>query len=96
MRGQSEREGEGVLQRAQMSEGKWVSGARGSKWARTCGGGRRPRGRGRVHGEEIVSERLGMADRWGQRNREREWAGGGGRPAPTVWQNHRNYSSLSA
>jgi hypothetical protein len=65
MRGQSEREGEGVLQRAQMSEGKWVSGARGSKWARTCGGGRRPRGRGRVHGEEIVSERLGMADRWG-------------------------------
>jgi hypothetical protein len=34
-----------------VSRGKWVSGARGSKGVRTCGGGRRTRGRGRVHGE---------------------------------------------
>jgi hypothetical protein len=46
-----EREGEGVRLRAQVSGGKWASGARGSKRARTCGGGRRTRGRGRVHGE---------------------------------------------
>jgi hypothetical protein len=33
-RGQSEREGERVWQRAQMSEGRWASRARGSKGAR--------------------------------------------------------------
>jgi hypothetical protein len=30
------------------------------------------RGRGRVHGGEIVGERLGTTDRWGWRDRERE------------------------
>jgi hypothetical protein len=34
-----------------MSVGKVGSGVRGSKGARTCGGGRRTRSRGRVHGE---------------------------------------------
>jgi hypothetical protein len=42
MRGQSEREGEGVLQRAQMSEGKWVSGAQNG------------RGRAEVAGDRAV------------------------------------------
>jgi hypothetical protein len=74
-RGQSEREGEGVWQRAQMSEGRWASRARGSKGARTRGHGRRTRGRGHVHGGEIVGERLGMTDRLGRRDREREGAG---------------------
>jgi hypothetical protein len=51
LRAQSERGGERVRLRAQLSRGKWASGARGSKGARTCGGGRRTRGRGCVHGE---------------------------------------------
>jgi hypothetical protein len=49
-RGQGEREGERVWQRAQMSEGRWASRVRGSKGARAQGLGRRTRGRGRVHG----------------------------------------------
>jgi hypothetical protein len=48
-RAQSEREGERVRLRVQVSRGRWASRARGSKGARTCGGGRRSRGRGRVH-----------------------------------------------
>jgi hypothetical protein len=60
-RGQSEREGERVGQRAQMREGRWASRARGSKGARGRGRGRRTRGRGRVHGGEIVGEKLGMS-----------------------------------
>jgi hypothetical protein len=60
-----------------MSEGRWASRARGSKGARARGRGRRTHGRGRVHGEEIVGERLGTADRWGRRDRERKWAWGG-------------------
>jgi hypothetical protein len=36
--------------------------------------GRRTRGRGRVHGGEIVDRRLGMAARWGWRDREGERA----------------------
>jgi hypothetical protein len=47
---QSEREGEGAGQRAQMREGRWASRARGSKGAWELGRGRRTRGRGRVHG----------------------------------------------
>jgi hypothetical protein len=70
-RGQSEREGERVGQRAQMREERWASRARGSKGARAHGRGRRTRGRGRVHGGEIMGERLRTADRWGRRNRER-------------------------
>jgi hypothetical protein len=70
--GQSEREGERVLQKVQMSEGRWASRARGSKGARARGHGQRTHGRGRVHGGEIVGERLGTADRWGWRGRERE------------------------
>jgi hypothetical protein len=62
-RGLSEREGERVGQRAQMREGRWASRARGSKGARGHGRGRRTRGSGRVHGGEIVGERLGKADR---------------------------------
>jgi hypothetical protein len=73
-RGQSEREGEGVWQRAQMSEGRWASRARGSKGARVHDRGRRSRGRGRVHGGEIVGERLETADWWGQQDRERAGA----------------------
>jgi hypothetical protein len=48
--GQSEREGEGVWLRAQVSEGRWASTARGSKGARARGRGQRTRGRGRVQG----------------------------------------------
>jgi hypothetical protein len=39
--------------------------------ARGLGRGRRTRGRGRVHGGEIVGERLGTTDRWGRQDRER-------------------------
>jgi hypothetical protein len=74
-RGQSEREGERAGQRAQMEEGRWASRARGSKGARGPGRGRRTRGRGRVHGGEIVGGRLRTADRWGRRDRERKRAG---------------------
>jgi hypothetical protein len=72
-----EREGEGVQLRAQMSEGRWVSRARGSKGARARGRGWRMHSRGRVHGWEIVGERLGTVDRWGRRDRERERVGAG-------------------
>ena len=48
----------------------------GSKGARGHGRVRRTRGRGRIHDREIVVERLGTADRWGQRDREREQARG--------------------
>jgi hypothetical protein len=54
LRGQSERESERAGQRAQMEEGRWATRARG------LGRGRRTRGRGRVHGGEIMGERLGM------------------------------------
>jgi hypothetical protein len=64
-----------VWQRAQMSEGRWASGARGSKGARAQGRGRRMCGRGRVHGGEIVGKRLGTTDRWGRQDREREGVG---------------------
>jgi hypothetical protein len=67
----AEREGERVWQGAQMSEGRWASRARGLKGARTRGRGRRMHGHGRVHGGEIVGERLGTADRWGRWDRER-------------------------
>jgi hypothetical protein len=50
VRGQSEREGERVWQRAQMSEGRWASRARGSNGAWVRERGRRTRERGRVHG----------------------------------------------
>jgi hypothetical protein len=59
-----------------MSEGRWASRARGSKGTRAQGCGWRTRGRGREHGGEIVGERLETADRWGQRDRERERAQG--------------------
>jgi hypothetical protein len=46
-----------------VSGGTWVSRARGSKGARTCGGGRRSRGRGRVQagdrGREVGDELTG-------------------------------------
>jgi hypothetical protein len=58
-RGQSEREGERAGQRAQIDEGRWASRTRGSKGTRGLGRGRRTRGRGCVHGGEIVGERLG-------------------------------------
>jgi hypothetical protein len=72
-RGQSEREreGEGAGQRAQMGEGRWASRARGSKGAWGLERGWGTRGRGRVHGGEIVGERLETTDRWGRRDRER-------------------------
>jgi hypothetical protein len=57
-RGQSKREGEGAGPRAQMREGRWASRARGSKGTRRLGRGRRTRGRGCVHGGEIVGGRL--------------------------------------
>jgi hypothetical protein len=58
-----------------MEEGRSTSRARGSKGARGLGRGRRTRGRGGVHGGEIVGGRLRMADRWGRQDRERERAG---------------------
>jgi hypothetical protein len=74
LRGQSEREGERAGQRTQMREGRWASRARGSKGARGLGRCRRTRGRGRIHGGEIVGERLGTTDRWGRQDREGEGA----------------------
>jgi hypothetical protein len=82
LRGQSEREGEGAGQRAQMREGRWASRAQGSEGVRGLGRGRRTRGRGRVHDGEIVGGRLETADRWGWRDRERE--GSRGRTVPTA------------
>jgi hypothetical protein len=43
-------QGESAWLRAQMSRGKWASGARALKGARACGDGRGVRGRGIVHG----------------------------------------------
>jgi hypothetical protein len=53
-----------------VSEGRWASKARGSKGAQARGHGRRTCGHGCVHDGGIVGERLGMADRWGRRDRE--------------------------
>jgi hypothetical protein len=66
-RGKSDREGERAGQGAQMREGRWASRARGLRR------GRRTRGRGRVHGGEIVGGRLRTSDRWGRRDRERRY-----------------------
>jgi hypothetical protein len=55
-----------------MREGRWASRTWGSKGVRAQEHGRRMRGRGRVHGGEIVGGRLRTADRWGWRDRERE------------------------
>jgi hypothetical protein len=52
-RGQSEREGEGIWLRAQVSDGRWASRARAR------GHGRRTRGRGRVHGGGSWARGLG-------------------------------------
>jgi hypothetical protein len=81
-RGQSEREGERVWQRVQMRERRWVSRARGSKGAWAHRRGQRTCGRGRIHGGEIMDGRLRTADRWGRRDREREWVHAR-EPAPT-------------
>jgi hypothetical protein len=43
----------------------------GLKRARTCGGGRRSRGRGSVHGGGTWAGGWGQADRWGRWDRER-------------------------
>jgi hypothetical protein len=63
LREQSERERERASKRArqrvQMEQGRWASRARGSKGALGLCRGQRTRGRGRVHGGEIVGERLG-------------------------------------
>jgi DNA invertase Pin-like site-specific DNA recombinase len=56
---EQERESKRARQRAQMEEGRWASRAWGSKAVRGLGRGRRTRGRGCVHGGEIVGERLG-------------------------------------
>jgi hypothetical protein len=71
-RAEREREGEKVRLRAQVSGGRWASSAQGSKGAGTCGGGRRSRGRGRVHGGGSWARGWGQADRWGWRGKERE------------------------
>jgi hypothetical protein len=60
--------------RAQMSGGKWASGARGSKEVRTCAGGRRTRGRGHVHDEGRGRE-VGDGLTGGFRGTERERVG---------------------
>jgi hypothetical protein len=91
-RGQSEREGKRAGQRAQMEEGRWASRARGSKGVRGLDRGQRTRGRGRVHGGEIVGGRLRTADSLGRRDRERERAGAQGcanRRDPPVRQRGR-------
>jgi hypothetical protein len=51
---------------------QWASRELGSKGAQGLGRGRRKRGRGRIHGGEIVGGRLRMADSWGRWGRERE------------------------
>jgi hypothetical protein len=84
-RGQSEREGERVGQRAQIREDRWASRAQGSKGARAHERGRRTRGRGRVHGGEIVGGRLRTADRWGWWGRERESGRTRGNQRRQVW-----------
>jgi hypothetical protein len=70
-RAQSEREGEAVRLRAQVSEGRWASRARGSKGAQTRGHGQRTRGHGRVHDGGSWAGGWGRADRWGRQDRER-------------------------
>jgi hypothetical protein len=84
-RAQSEREGERVRLRAQVSWGRWASRARGSKGEGTCGGGRRSRGRGHVHGGGSWVGGWG-AERWGRRDRERSGRtcerNGADRPGP--------------
>jgi hypothetical protein len=61
-----EREGEGAGQRAQMTEERWASRARGARtWPENSQSWARPR-------REIVGERLETTDRWGWRDRERE------------------------
>jgi hypothetical protein len=60
-----------------MEEGRWTSRTRGSKGAWGIGRGRRTRGRGRVHGGEIVGGRLGTSSQVGsvgQREGKRAWA----------------------
>jgi hypothetical protein len=54
-----------------MGEGRWASRAQGSKGARGLGRGRGTHGRRRIHGGEIVGERLETVDRWGRLDRER-------------------------
>jgi hypothetical protein len=76
VRAERERDDERAGQGAQMREGRWASRARGSKGARGLERGRRTRGRGRVHGGEIVGGRLETADKWGRRDRERGQARG--------------------
>jgi hypothetical protein len=79
MRAQGEREGEGARLKAQMSRGKWASVIRALKGSRACGGGRKRRGRGRVHGG-----RLGTGpDGWGPRTSERGRACARRETAPT-------------
>jgi hypothetical protein len=85
LRGQSEREVERVGQRAQMREERWASRARGSKGARVHERGRRTRGRGRVHGGEIVGGRLRTTDRWEQWGRDRESGRTRGNQRRQVW-----------
>jgi hypothetical protein len=70
-RTQSEREGERVWLRAQVSEWRWASRARGSKGAGTCEEGRRSCGHGRVHSGGSWAGGWGRADRWGRWDRER-------------------------
>jgi hypothetical protein len=62
----SEREGERVRLRVQVSGGRWASRARDSKGARTCGGGQRSRGRGHIHDRGSWAGDWGRADRWGR------------------------------
>jgi hypothetical protein len=57
-----------------MREERWASRARGSKGARAHGRVPRTRGRGRIHGGEIVGGRLGTTDKWRRQDRERERA----------------------
>jgi hypothetical protein len=72
VRVQGERGGERTRLRAQMSKRKWASGARALKGPRACDGGRKTRGRGRVHGGG-VGGRLGMGSNgWGPWGREKE------------------------
>jgi hypothetical protein len=79
-----------------LSEGRWASRARGSKWAWAQGRARRMCGRVRVHGGEIVGERLGITNRWGRRDRERVGVGGERRRqlGPTEQQEREGVSAL--
>jgi hypothetical protein len=68
-----------------MRERRWASRARGSKGAWELGRGWRTRGRGCVHGGEIVGGRLETADRWGRWDRERESGRGGKERRQQLW-----------